>query len=351
VSKEHNPLFWGAVHLHRVLERRVQHGLGLRQLESSGLLDRQQTVQHIWDRLVSAQSRGWRLAAGRLHEQLHSQIRLLHLLTGELLDRADVPRPLVPSLPELLADLRQLADEFEHVEVLPKTKMLVAETSPIELEGLSLGRFSIQLHLDRLDGSLGTRCFDCVALGPNPAAGNDSVTHPHVQSKALCAGDATVPIATALAQGRITDAFCLIRAVLQTYNPSSPYVSIEEWDGTRCTDCDDLVRSDRVNHCDGCGSDFCDDCFSFCDLCEQSYCSSCLEHDRVSDNRCCSTCRHTCSDCGRTVDSDSFNDETNLCPGCDSEHHEQEDVSEPPLQENDHDSIPEIPDPQVAVAA
>lgn len=353
-QKKRDPLRWAAMRIEHSLARGARNQSALRLIEMANLLERQDAVQRVSNRLFIAQQRGWLLAADRLQDQLVGQVRHLQSGATEMQARMErIPTP-VPSVRELLADLRQLSEEFEHADVLPKDNLVVAETPPIEFDGLALGPFVIQLHLDRMSGPFGIRCFDCVALEPNRAGGNDSVTHPHVQNNALCAGDATVPITTALTQGRVTDAFCMIRAVLQTYNPGSPYVSVEEWEGQRCTDCDCVVRSDQRNCCDACGNDFCDDCFSFCDVCEQSYCRSCLEHDCVSDQRCCSDCRRTCSRCGRTVDSDSFNDETELCPGCHAEHQEQEKRSESPLTENDHDSIttiPTTPEPQPASAA
>jgi hypothetical protein len=64
------------------------------------------------------------------------------------------------------------------------------------------------------------------AVDPNPATNDEEVTHPHVKSNGLCAGDATVPIQAALQDGRICDAMLLVNAVLQHYNPASPYVSL-----------------------------------------------------------------------------------------------------------------------------
>jgi hypothetical protein len=351
VSQKHDRLLWAAMRIERSLARRTRSNSAPYADVLATLLHRQQAVQVAWERFATAQSHGWFLAAHLLNDQLLNQIRRLHLDTGAVLARADEPHTPIPSVHELLVDLRQLSDEFEHIEVLPKEKMLVAHTPPIELEGLGLGPFAIQLHLDRLSCELGSRCFDCVALEPNRPGANDSVTHPHVKDDALCAGDAAVPIATALAQGRIADAFCLVKAVLENYNSESPYVSIGEWEGIRCSDCDSIVASDQLYHCDACGNDFCDECFSYCDLCEQSYCRSCLEQDRVSDQRCCPDCRTTCSECGRTVDINSFNNETDLCPECHAKHQEQERLSKSTSPENNHDPIPTTPEPQTAPAA
>jgi len=351
MNKKHDPLLWAALRIERCLAARAGRGAFRLSDELILLVDRQDALQCAWLRFEAARARDWPLAAGRLREQLLSQIQRLQQSAQEVLSRAQEPKPQVPSLHDLLADLRQLEDEFEHVDVLPKHNMLVAHTPPIELEDLALGSFAIELHLDRLNNRLGSECFTCVALEPNPSSANDSVTHPHVRDKALCAGDAAVPIATALADGRIADAFCLIQSVLQTYNRESPYVSIENWHGVQCQNCDATVDSDEINHCDSCGKDFCDSCFSCCNLCGESCCCSCLEFDRVSDRHCCSECRHTCSKCGRIVDCDSFDDETELCPGCLAEQQEQEEPSEPPLQENDHDPIPTTQESQAATTA
>ena len=200
------------------------------------------------------------------------------------------------------------------------------------LEDINLGPFSIELHVNRLADRLGSECFNCIALEPNPAESREDTTHPHVQDGHICAGDATLPIAAALKEGRIADAFVLMRSVLQTYNQSSPYIALDDWSGRRCQDCDYLVDGEYMYYCDGCERDVCEDCYSSCDMCDQGCCCGCLEKDDVSGNRCCSACRYTCSACNRTVDSESFDEETELCPGC-LEKQKQE-------QETDHESEP-----------
>ena len=202
-----------------------------------------------------------------------------------------------------------------------KEKLIVGHTEPIELEGLQLGPFAIEFHIDLLASRLDSSCFKIVALDPNPAAVNSEVTHPHVQSNGLCAGDATMPIAQALKQGRLVDAFTLVRSVLSNYNPSSPYVSIDDWDGVRCHDCDEIAGRDDLSYCEHCDHDYCGDCMSYCSFCNESSCLSCLEDDPVSGKSCCSGCRHTCGKCGSVVDPDRFVEETDMCPEC---HREQQ---------------------------
>ena len=301
-----------------------------------------------WRLLQTAERRGWRVAAGRLRDELTLDARNLHDRVDELVRRSESfdrsglqenPRPLQPSLALLIDELRQLEDEFEQVRYELRERRIIAHTEPIELDGLALGRFAIELHLDRFGHGPEYSCFRCTALDPNPASSNASVTHPHVQDGGLCAGDATVPIATALRQGRICDAFCLVRAVLQEYNPHSPYVSIEDWDGVRCHDCEGGVDRDDLNYCEGCSHEVCSDCYSCCEICNSGCCNGCLEEDPVSHRSCCSSCRHICATCNRTVDSDSFVEETKLCPECEVKRKElkEAETTPPTPEEIDHD--------------
>ncbi len=43
-----------------------------------------------------------------------------------------------------------------------------------------------------------------------------------------------IRIRTALEQGRLCDFFSLVRSILNTYSPDSPYVSLYDWCGVAC---------------------------------------------------------------------------------------------------------------------
>jgi hypothetical protein len=314
----------------------------------SPLHDRLRRLQRTWQLLRTAERRGWAVAAAHLDRQLSLDAQALQHRLGDLLGRQQQLRDAAtkgedkepPSLRLLLEELRQLEVEFEQVDYRLREQRIVAETEPIVLKDLELGPFAIELRLACLAGtsSPGPDCFRCVALDPNPPSRNGSVTHPHVQDAHLCAGDATLPIATALKQGRICDAFCLVRAVLRQYNPQSPYVALEEWEGVRCEDCDRSVDRDDLSCCEHCGHDVCGDCRGLCDLCDRSCCESCLEQDAVSRRSCCPDCRHACAACGRTVDADHFVAEAELCPQCEEDRQggSEADDSIPHEQENEH---------------
>jgi hypothetical protein len=296
------------------------------------LMTAQTTLGKLLRRIDRATQRGWHLAAGRLKEDLPSELRLVATVSQDLLKASAPPKLTVISLRTLIDELRQLQAEFEDVDLSQRGRIIVT-SQPVELEGIALGRFAMELHMSRLGEQPSSACFDCDALDPNPATGNEDVTHPHVQAKSLCAGDATVPIATALGQGRICDAFCLVHSVLQTYNSNSPFISLSNWDGVSCSDCGYSTDRDNLYSCDGCGSDVCEECMCSCDLCGNSRCRGCLERDEISDQRCCASCREKCATCKRIVDKDSFDPESGLCPDCLEEQtadRAQEDEVDPP---------------------
>ena len=213
----------------------------------------------------------------------------------------------------LLEELRQLDDEFSGLHIDLKKKLLSVTTEAIELEEIYLGPFSIRLSWERLASKTSSHCFEIVALDPNPAASNETVTHPHVNRCELCGGDATVPIQRALEQGRLADSFCLVRSVLTTYNPNSPHVHLDQWGGQDCHDCGHSVHSDDLSYCESCSDDYCQDCISSCSDCQESrcseclaccpcckdsFCSGCLKRSAHSDKACCSGCLQNCCTCG-----------------------------------------------------
>ncbi len=171
-----------------------------------------------------------------------------------------------------------------------------------------------------------SRAFVIEALDPQPAASNEEVIHPHVQSGALCAGDAMAPIASALKEGRLADAFLAVNSVLHNYNPSSPYVAIEDWEGTRCNDCECLVDGDRSYFCHGCENRVCDECSRCCDVCDDVYCLNCLETIEDPELKyLCEHCRARCEGCDGFAVADELKE--GLCPNCFNQQ-EQENTDE-----------------------
>ena len=309
-----DPLLRAALLIHRRLVMRAgRHDPPAR--IGSELPDACRQLIRTCDRLRTARRRGWMLAARRLEEQALAASLRVRQASAALAHADTTPIPPPPSPAVLWAELRQLSEEFPEEDLDLTGNQIVVRTEPIVLEGLHLGPFAIELHLDRLH-YFDSSCFDCVALEPNSARNNDSVTHPHVQDKGLCAGDASYPIAQALRQGRLCDAFLLVAGVLRSYNPASPYVSLNQWDGVSCPGCDATVQSDELYYCEHCERDVCDDCCGVCDVCHTRCCQSCLEYDAEANQTCCPSCRETCGGCGRWVSNETYDAPSGLCPKC-----------------------------------
>jgi hypothetical protein len=286
------------------------------QSAATELFSRLATMERNWRAACLARDRGWHFAATARARQVSAEAARIEFAASNLASQPIVSHTNAPTLRTIVEELGQLEHEFEDVEIDLKQGLVGVRTDRIVLEEIDLGPFTIELHVGRLAERQGGECFKCIALEPNPAASQRDTVHPHVLDGHLCAGDATLPIQAALNQGRIADAFVLIRSVLQTYNADSPYMNLDHWSGLRCPDCDDLADSDFMYFCDHCHRDVCENCHSSCDICDSCCCRSCLETDSESGNQCCSACRHECSECERTVDRENFDADTQLCPAC-----------------------------------
>jgi hypothetical protein len=294
------------------------------ELETEALIAESSLLRSTWRRICRCRQRHWHLAADRLQRSLQNQARNIeHWCRPLLQPRQSSVSP--PDPMEIRRELLAIEEEFGAVEIDLKLRTIRAVTDPVALEEIELGPFAIELHASRLGHGRGSDCFRILALEPNPAASNESVTHPHVSDGVLCPGEASAPIREALNSGRLLDAFCLVRSVLSTYNAASPYVRLEDWTGVACADCGYSTDHDNLSFCPACEKDYCEECISICEICEESCCSGCLERDRQSGRYCCPSCRHTCAECERTVDHDSFDEESELCPECRQQQEENED--------------------------
>jgi hypothetical protein len=281
--------------------------------------------------LRKARSHDLDLTADKIRADLRDWLRGVR----EALDDADEslrrPSPRVPRLAELVDELRQAEAEFGGLTVAWKEKYVAVVTEPITLEEVYLGPFELRLPWERLVQRADGFCFEVVALEPNPAQANPGVTHPHVRSRQVCAGDATLPLQRALEAGRLADAFQLVHGVLRQYNPASPHVRLEEWGGPSCYDCGRRLHEDGAYFCEGCSRDYCESCSTSCPGCDSTRCPACLEPCAVCDEgfwrgclrpsahsprRCCGNCLASCAACRARVAKDEITPETGLCPTC-----------------------------------
>jgi len=222
-----------------------------------------------------------------------------------------------PSLRNIFEELAQLHNEFGRIDCNLQEKTVSVFTDPIELDSTFLGDFEIRLEIEKLAQLRDSSAFRIIALDPHPAATNENVTHPHVSEEYLCAGDAGVALLQALATGRICDAFLLVKSVLETYNPSSPYVSLDDWNGISCYECGYVTDEENSFYCESCDNTFCDECFSYCRSCDTSLCKGCLSECPVCEEPVCESCMSSCNECDETMCISCLED--GICSSCKEE--------------------------------
>jgi hypothetical protein len=267
-----------------------------------------------------------KIVTERLLRQLHSAMREISVLRDQLVQDNCPP---IPTLRDLFGELDQLESEFGSWSYDNAISELSVVTEPIRLEGIDFGPFNIRLRMGQPITQLMGRLCWVEALQPNPAASNQEVTHPHVSGEAVCVGDSGPELIRALRSGRVCDFFLMIRSILTTYNPGSPYVSLDEWFGEPCADCGRSIDEDGRYCCEACDRSVCDDCISGCPHCDTTICYGCVTMCHHCKESSCAECLTACADCGDLVCPDCT--ENDLCPTCLENQHdedEQEDIDE-----------------------
>ncbi|MHC4159896.1 MAG: hypothetical protein ACYSSO_12540 [Planctomycetota bacterium] len=223
----------------------------------------------------------------------------------------------VPKLSLLVAELEQLRQEFGNIDYDSEHNCISVITEPIDLEGLYLGPFRIQLRLDWLKDLYQDSPYCCIALDPHPAATCEDVTHPHVSNEKLCEGEGAAAIRAALEEGRLCDFFTMVRSILNTYSPDSPYVALHDWDGEPCYDCGYVMNSENSYYCGFCDHGYCEECSSYCRLCDETVCLGCGGQCPHCEEMVCPNCISRCTECNGLCCKECL--EEDLCPNCKQE--------------------------------
>jgi len=258
-------------------------------------------LESVRRRLDLCLARGWTVAAGALSDQALRIFRGLSCTSQEAEQILAKPQPSIPNVREIVEELLQVEEEFEELRYYPEDDTLSVVTDKIELEGVYLGDFEVQLHIRAIGDWNFRNVYQVVALDPHPAQQNEAVTHPHISEDRLCAGDAGAAIETALAEGRVCDFFMLARSVLTTYNRDSAYVTLEAWEGVACHECGGTMGEDDTYYCTTCDYEFCGECSSCCRRCDETTCLGCLETCAVCEEHFCSSCMAQCPECGERL--------------------------------------------------
>ena len=94
----------------------------------------------------------------------------------------------------LVDELKQVQEEFGSLEIDNAESTISVITESITLDDVYLGPFRIQLELKKFSELYTASPYCIIALSPNPAATDETVTHPHVSNEKLCEGDGCVTI-------------------------------------------------------------------------------------------------------------------------------------------------------------
>lgn len=185
----------------------------------------------------------------------------------------------VPSIKFLWQEIKSLNGLFEDSDF--RNGRLSVTTKPIVLEHdgetLGLGRFKIIIDFKT---DIAARSYEHMiymeALEPNCSPGEDNLVHPHVRGNEPCLGEAVGLMQEPFVQGQIESVFLILNSMLKTYNPISPYRTMEEWydEAHECSWCGNGLGEDEGYCCNDCGTSICDSCCWWCARCEEYYCES-----------------------------------------------------------------------------
>jgi hypothetical protein len=279
--------------------------------------------------LATALSRDWFAAAERSCKTINRQLGEIPFLVSNLQSLLDRRHRDVPKLSGIAAELYALRQEFDDVEFNGEEDALCVVTEPITLEDIYLGRFRIALYLHSLRELYQKTPYFVMAIDPHPAATDDAVTHPHVSNDVVCEGDGAAAIRAALEGGRLVDFFTMVRSILTTYNPDSPYVALSDWEGVPCYECGYVMDSESSYYCVYCENAVCDECSSVCTGCGEVVCKSCAGTCEMCERSLCPPCaKSKCSECESVCCGSCLDD--GLCPDCKEErdNHEEEQETE-----------------------
>ena len=287
-------------------------------------------------KLGLALARDWLPAADRCCRGANRFLNEIPYAVSQIKQLTEEPCPEVPKLAFLVEELKQVQQEFGDVYMGEENSSIFVETDPIELDGVYLGPFRIELHLNKLCELYRGSPYCVIALDPHPAATADDITHPHVSDERLCEGDGTGAVRAALEQGRLCDFFCIVRSILGTYNADSAHVPLDEWDGTPCYSCGYVASREDSYYCTFCERDYCEACSTCCCLCSETVCDGCATRCKSCEELVCPNCVRTCAECESVLCSSCL--EEDVCPDCRQEESNYETEETKAEREPEHDT-------------
>jgi hypothetical protein len=271
----------------------------------------------------TAVEKGWLIGAEDVRSRVSRNLNDFSYYLQRFKELVNEDETAVPNFSDIFAELLQAEQEFGEVKFDSNEKTLSITTEPITLEDISFGPFEIKLFVSQLYRLYSDSPYRVIALEPNPAGNDSDVTHPHVSAERLCEGDGHVAIRKSIEQGRLCDFFTMAINILQTYNPDSPYVALDEWEGRACYDCGCTIFDDESYYCERCDRDYCSQCSTCCRVCDTTVCLGCSCECQGCNEPVCRDCADTCKVCEETFCKNCLT-EDGLCENCESERKENE---------------------------
>ena len=281
---------------------------------------------------------GWFSAAERCCKGVSTQLNNIPHSVSRIRQLTNAPQKELPKLSSLVDELNQVQQEFCGLELDNAESTISVITESITLDDIYLGSFKIQLELKNFSELYTASPYCVIALEPNPAATDEEVTHPHVSGNKLCEGDGCVTIRTALEQGRLCDFYTMVRSILTTYNPDSPYVALIDWSGEPCYDCGYVMNRDDIYFCSFCQRDYCSECSTYCRCCDDGCCVGCAEQCSYCEDYVCNNCMQECAECNSLYCSSCL--EENVCPNCKEEMEKDNEEQECKISETNENGTP-----------
>ena len=275
----------------------------------------------------AAVNKSWFGSAEKIRSTVSSNLYDFTYHLNQFKDLVNSDETKQPQFSDIFADLNQVEQEFGELKFDLNENTISVITDSIELDEITFGPFEIKLFIDEIAKLYSESPYKVIALEPNPAGSDCNVTHPHVSHEKLCEGDGYIAIRRAIEQGRLFDFFTLAVNILQTYNPDSPYVSLDSWEGISCYDCGYTVSGDECYYCEDCERDYCSSCSTYCQICDTTICMGCSYECPSCGQPVCRHCTAVCAECQETFCKDCINDE-DLCRQCQEERKEQENEEE-----------------------
>lgn len=272
----------------------------------------------------AAVEKGWFGSAEKIRTRVNRNLNDFSYHLQRFKDLVNSDETSLPALSDIFSELSQIDQELGEYQFDLKEKTISVITEPVTLEDIPFGPFEIKLFIDQIHKIYTESCYRVIALQPNPAGTDSCVTHPHVSSERLCEGDGVVSIRKAIEQGRLCDFFTMIVNILQTYNPDSPYISLDDWEGISCYDCGYTVAGDDCYYCEYCDRDYCSQCSTYCQMCDTTVCLGCAYECPSCNEPVCQNCTAKCKECEEVFCKDCLNEEE-LCQNCEEQRKENSD--------------------------